>query len=187
MKQRFQQSLDCTDGILPTRLFTHREDVDLINHRELAQLPDETISYQAINSGEETFIRILQSNCNAKDNLKLKIGAQVILLKTISLSEGLVNGARGVVIRFTRETRRPVVRFMNGLEQSMGMEVFSLSMNGKIVATRTQIPLDLAWGISIHKSQGMSIDKAIIDLKRVFECGQSYGKISNVVVLEFHQ
>jgi len=125
-----------------------------------------------------------------------------------------VNGARGVVVRFTRhvnrkclvisheiffsfirlflvslilfnrDTTRPVIRFANGSEQSLGMEVFTLSLCGKIVASRTQIPLELAWGLSIHKSQGMSIDRAIIDLRKVFECGQAYGK--NLSRIESH-
>jgi ATP-dependent DNA helicase PIF1 len=112
--------------------------------------------------------------------LGLKIGAQVILLKTINSAEGLVNGSRGVVTRFTSETNRPVVKFSDGIERPLNKEVFQQSLGGRVVAQRQQYPLDLSWGISVHKSQGMTVDKAIVNLQKVFEYGQSYVALSRV-------
>eukprot|EP01035_Chromulina_nebulosa_P018559 gene18559-24282_t len=174
------REIDISDDILPTRLFTHRCDVDIINSRELSKLPGSIISFQARDIGEKSFIQMLESNCSARSQLHLKLRAQVILVKTISSSEGLVNGTRGVVIKFNKESNRPVVRFTNGIERTVHNETFSLTIAGKTLAKRSQLPLDLAWALSIHKSQGMTLDKAIIDLRRVFECGQTYVALSRV-------
>lgn len=67
------------------------------------------------------------------------------------------------------------MRFQNGVERIIGAEVFSLCFGGSVIAQRSQIPLDLAWGISVHKSQGMTVEKAIIDIRKTFEYGQAYG------------
>lgn len=100
-----------------------------------------------------------------------------MLLKSTSQLDGLVNGARGVVIRFMPDSRSPVVRFVDGAERVVGTETFTVYLNGgAVIARRHQIPLDLSWGMSVHKCQGISVDKAEINLKNVFECGQTYGE-----------
>ena len=91
----------------------------------------------------------------------------MILVKNVDARDGLVNGAKGVVLRFTRDTKRPVVRFSDGIERVVMNEVFTVISAGKVVAQRTQLPLDLAWGLSVHKSQGMTVDKAIVHLRKV--------------------
>ena len=176
--------LDCTDGILPTKIFTHKEDVDAINSKELSMLQGEEHEYTAIDSGDDVFVRSLQNNCPARTRLRLRVGAQVILVKTLDITEGLVNGSRGVVVKFTKDTKRPVVRFREGVERMMKSEVFALSLAGFIVAQRSQVPLDLSWGISVHKSQGMSVDKAEVNLRKVFEFGQAYVALSRVRSIE---
>jgi ATP-dependent DNA helicase PIF1 len=70
---------------------------------------------------------------------------------------------------------RPVVRFADGQERPISSHSFSVSLGGRIVAQRSQIPLILAWGVSVHKSQGMSVDRAVIDIRNSFEYGQAYG------------
>ena len=77
---------------------------------------------------------------------------------------------------FCRETDHPVVKFTDGTERAIGNEIFTISQGGSVVAQRSQVPLDLSWGISVHKSQGMTVDKAQLHLKNVFECGQAYGE-----------
>ncbi len=75
------------------------------------------------------------------------------------------------------------MRFADGIERIVGTETFTVVINGKVVARRMQVPLDLAWGISVHKSQGMSVDKAVLNLKNVFEYGQAYGKHTNCAIV----
>ena len=99
----------------------------------------------------------------------------MILLKSLDATAGLVNGARGVITGFTTATKRPIVRFTEGIVKTISKEVFSISVGGRVVAQRVQIPLELAWAISVHKSQGMTVDKAIINVRNAFEFGQVYG------------
>jgi ATP-dependent DNA helicase PIF1 len=148
-----------------------------MNQQRLQSLHGESFTYTAQDSADDnSALRTLQYSCPAKEKITLKIGAQVILVKTLNVAMGLVNGARGVVVRIIRETRAPVVKFFDGNEHVIGVESFSLSIGGHVVAQRSQIPLDLAWAISVHKSQGMTVDQAELHLKSTFECGQAYGK-----------
>lgn len=112
------------------------------------------------------------------------VGAQVILIKTSDVYSGLVNGARGVITKFTKDNNRPVVRFIDGNEKTIYPERFPLLSAGVAIAERMQLPIDLSWGISVHKSQGMSVDKAEINLRNIFECGQAYVALSRVKSLE---
>lgn len=176
--------LDCNDGILPTHIYTHRNDVDKLNSKELNALQGTVQEYKSIDSGETAFIKMLQANCPAKQILKLKLGAQVILVKTIDIQQGLVNGARGVIVSYSKDSSRPIVRFTGGIEKIINCEKFTVSMGGKVLAQRIQIPLDLSWGISVHKSQGMTVDKAILNLRKCFEYGQAYVALSRVKSFE---
>lgn len=172
-----------SDNILPTQILTHRLDVDRLNEQELNRLDGDLQEYRANDTGEAIYIKMLQSHCPAKSLLKLKQGAQVILVKTIDASDGLMNGSRGIIVKFTKD-RKPVVKFCDGNERIISNSSFHFIVGGKIVAQRMQIPLDLAWGISVHKSQGMTVDRAIVNLRKVFEYGQAYVALSRVRSLE---
>lgn len=81
---------------------------------------------------------------------------------------------------YHRDTKNPVVKFQNlengtQRDQVIFKETFSLYSGGKLLARRSQIPLELSWGISVHKAQGMSVDQAVLHMKNVFEFGQAYG------------
>lgn len=138
--------------ILPTRLCTHKDDVELINKKELEALKSPEQRYKAIDSN--TFAtKLLEKLCPAKDELVLKLNAQVMLIKNLDVGNSLVNGARGCVVAFS-DSNLPVVKFLNGSQLTIKYESWSfrLSADGPMV-TRKQLPLQLAWAISIHKSQ----------------------------------
>ena len=174
------KKIDVTDGILPTQIFTHRRDVSKLNEEELSKLPGKIYSFESEDSGESNHLKLLQTNCPAQKCLNLKVGAQVILLRSISPLEGLVNGSRGVITRFTPESNRPVIKFCDGVERTIGKFQFTQTIGDKVVAQRLQYPIALSWGISVHKSQGMTVEKAVVNLKKVFEFGQAYVALSRV-------
>ena len=130
--------------------------------------------------------KILNALCPAKEELTLKLGAQVMLIKNLDVAKSLVNGARGTVVDYDWERNGlPIVKFMNGLRMTMNYESWSYKLNSSdSLVTRKQLPLQLAYSISIHKSQGMTLDCAEISLSRVFECGQAYVALSRVKSLD---
>ncbi|KAJ7332861.1 hypothetical protein JRQ81_015041 [Phrynocephalus forsythii] len=166
------------DGILATRLCTHKDDVELTNARQLHELPGEQKSFKSVDS-DPLQVKMIDAQCPVGSVIELKQGAQVMLAKNLDVSRGLVNGARGVVIGFESEGKGlPKVRFMCGVTIAIGLERWVLKGPAGTHLTRQQLPLKLAWAISIHKSQGMSLDCAEISLARVFEYGQAYVALS---------
>uniref|UniRef100_F7ET02 ATP-dependent DNA helicase PIF1 n=1 Tax=Monodelphis domestica TaxID=13616 RepID=F7ET02_MONDO len=172
------------DGILATRLCTHQDDVALTNERRLQQLPGQVHSYEAVDS-DPTMVRTLDSQCPVSHLLQLKLGAQVMLVKNLAVSQGLVNGARGVVVGFEADGRGlPTVKFLCGVTEVVRTERWTVHGPGGQLLSRQQLPLRLAWALSIHKSQGMTLDCVEISLARVFESGQAYVALSRARSLQ---
>ncbi|XP_053841099.1 ATP-dependent DNA helicase PIF1 [Vidua macroura] len=172
------------DGILATRLCTHKDDVDITNERRLQQLPGEVHVFEALDS-DPMLVKLIDAQCPVGGRVELKLGAQVMLAKNLDVSQGLVNGARGVVVGFESEQKGlPKVRFLCGVTQLIKMEKWVIKGPSGVHLSRQQLPLKLAWAISIHKSQGMSLDCVEISLSRVFESGQAYVALSRARSLE---
>ncbi|KAK9404365.1 ATP-dependent DNA helicase PIF1 [Crotalus adamanteus] len=166
------------DGILATRLCTHKDDVEFTNTMQLRQLSGQLRSFKAVDS-DPMLAKTLDAQCPVKSIIELKEGAQVMLTKNLDVSQGLVNGARGVVIGFETEGKGlPKVRFLCGVTNVIEFERLVFKGPAGTYLTRQQIPLKLAWAISIHKSQGMTLDCAEVSLARVFESGQAYVALS---------
>ncbi|XP_068056140.1 ATP-dependent DNA helicase PIF1 [Anomalospiza imberbis] len=166
------------DGILATRLCTHKDDVDITNERRLQQLPGEVHVFEALDS-DTMLVKLIDAQCPVGGRVELKLGAQVMLAKNLDVSQGLVNGARGVVVGFESEQKGlPKVKFLCGVTQLIKMEKWVIKGPSGVHLSRQQLPLKLAWAISIHKSQGMSLDCVEISLSRVFESGQAYVALS---------
>ncbi len=165
------------DGIEPTRLYTTRNDVGEENKQNLAALPGETYTFTARDAGVAIDGGKQPAWTNAPFLLQLKIGAQVMLLKNISIEHGHVNGARGIVVGVS--DRGISVRFCSGQVVLIEPAVWSLKNDlDKVIACRTQYPLDLAWAITVHKSQGMSLDYVHADLSNCFATGMAYVALS---------
>ena len=177
------------EDISHTHLCTHVRQAYAQNKKELAKLNGFHVTFKAQDYvSNNNLVRVLDGICRAPSALELAVGAQVILVKTIDASAGLVNGTRGVVQSFTHQTQQPVVKFTNGVERTILPETWTLKNNNgnhnAVAASRKQLPLDLAWAISIHKSQGMTLDCATLDLTKTFEYGQAYVALSRLKSLK---
>jgi ATP-dependent DNA helicase PIF1 len=130
----------------------------------------------------ENATKTLDMQTIAPSKLILKLGAQVMLLKNVNVNAGLVNGARGVVIRF--EEGLPVVRFKNKKEYTARTERWYVRNANGTLLCRRQVPLNLAWAFSIHKSQGLTLDCVEMSLSKIFEAGQAYVALSRAQSLD---
>nr|CAD7452579.1 unnamed protein product [Timema tahoe] len=165
-----------SEGILATRLCSHTKDANLINDNKLEKLPGASKVFTALDSDPYSS-KQLDQQTPVSAQLELKVGAQVMLMKNINVSEGLVNGARGVVVSF-KENGFPLVRFCSKQEVLIQPDKWTVKTSGGNIMTRRQLPLRLAWAFSIHKSQGLTLDCTEMSLSRVFEAGQAYVALS---------
>jgi len=170
------------NGEKATKLYTHNVNVDDINNIELGQIDSEEKILHMTSTGPEPLVEILKKSCLAHEKLRLKVGAEIMCIKN-NFEQGYVNGSRGKVIDFEKETGNPLIELYNGRKISLKPELWAIEEDGKIKASVSQIPLRLAWAITIHKSQGMSLDNALIDLTKSFSYGMGYVALSRVRTL----
>lgn len=189
--------------VKPTKLFPTRDRVNYINSTEMLKLNDKEYEFKVKYhsdlemttnervrrldiTGEQikTELTYLKGNLRCDEIVKLKVGAQVMCIVNIQLENDdiLCNGAQGIIKRFS-EQGLPVVRYTNGYEMVMNNHIWpSENIPGIGVS---QVPLILAWALTIHKSQGSTLDVAEIDAgSSIFECGQTYVALSRVKSLE---
>lgn len=162
-----------------TELHTVNVDVDRINEQKLYNLAGEEQRFSALTTGRENFVTSLLRSCIAQETLVLKPGALVMAIKN-SPERKYVNGSIGVVKSFDATTNYPVVEFRNGKTVTMKPDTWELRDGDKKRASLSQIPLRLAWAITVHKSQGMTLDAARIDLRKAFVEGMGYVALSRV-------
>jgi ATP-dependent DNA helicase PIF1 len=168
-----------------TRLYPTRNNVESENTARLAALPGVEHVFVATNKGKVAAL----TQCSASDKLVLKKGAQVVLLKNLDPNNGLFNGSRGVVVDIVKSVKHlgvvsPMVQFANGTKRLIEREKWDIKVGDKVVGTRRQVPLALAWAMTIHKSQGMTLDRAELSLADCFEAGQAYVALSRLESLE---
>lgn len=160
-------------------LYTHNVDVDTKNSAELKKIDGEEKIFFMETKGSASRVAQLIKGCLSPEELVLKKGASVMFTKN-SFESGYVNGTLGRVSDFDPDTGYPEVTTQEGEVFTAVPSEWSMMDNGKVLATITQIPLRLAWAITVHKSQGMSLDAAVMDLSRAFEYGQGYVALSRV-------
>jgi ATP-dependent exoDNAse (exonuclease V) alpha subunit len=165
----------------PTRLHTHNIDVDEINQRELLKLHGQQREYQMESKGRKPLVDSLIKSCLAPEVLKLKVGAKVMFVKN-NFEEGYVNGTLGKIVGFDYDG--PIVQITNGKNIHAKTANWMIEEDGKAKASIGQYPLRLAWAITVHKSQGMSLDAIEVDLSKSFEKGMGYVALSRVRSLE---
>jgi ATP-dependent DNA helicase PIF1 len=189
------------EGVIPTKILCKNVDVDAINKREFDKLCASTINEytKKVEIYDTEYIDFnAQSICNAPDHITLAVGAQVMMLINTHNVLNLVNGSRGVVTSFD-ENKLPMVKFVcDDREIKIDYHEWSIEVTQKInddcsnlddvrekyrtkvVGKVRAMPLRLAWAVTCHKAQGVSIDSAYIDLAGVFTEGQAYVAISRV-------
>lgn len=186
-----------THSIRPTLLFPRRAEVDMINQANLDALTGERHTYQAklvydgkmpkgFTEADEGFQRALMQ-CDADSpyevELVVAIDAQVMLIANVDPDSGLVNGSRGIVVSYCAATGFPFVEFANGVRRPIGPHAWPVPDYEFV--SRSQIPLKLAWAATVHKSQGATLDSALIDVgSSIFVEGQAYVALSRVKSLE---
>lgn len=175
LQERVGQQASADEVI--TKLYSHNVDVDAINQRHLQALAGQHKTFRMQTSGAAAKVEQLAKSLLAPTELRLAIGAEVMFVAN-DFAKGYANGTRGRVVDFAGE--RPVVELKTGREVTVEPHDWSLTEDDKVRATATQLPLRLAWAITIHKSQGMSIDGAEIDLSRSFTPGMGYVALSRV-------
>lgn len=191
LESRVNATLHNDLGILPTKIYSLNRDVDSENESELYKLLESKddlqffqydLEYEVLKKGLKNVDEKIKKACNAPFSIQLCVGAQVMLLYNMDIALKLVNGSRGVVVGF--EGDFPKVKFLNGVEMVIDYKVWTLEENDEVILQWKQVPLRVAFAISSHKSQGITIDYAIVDLSNIFENSQAYVALSRVKSLE---
>lgn len=162
-----------------TKLYTHNLDVDRLNKEKLTNLQTPPKTFWMTGKGNPRLIEALKANCLSPEELVLKEGAVVMATKN-NFEAGFVNGTLGTIVAFDTDTGHPVIETLHGNRLTIEPMEWNVEENGKVLASVSQVPLRLAWAITVHKSQGMTLDAAVMDLSKTFEYGQGYVALSRV-------
>jgi ATP-dependent exoDNAse (exonuclease V) alpha subunit len=180
LSNRMNHSFD--EGIVPTKLFTHNTNVDEYNLKRLEGLDEKEAIFVMAEGGDDFVVGQMKKGCLAPEELRLKIGA-VVMFVSNNFPKGYVNGTTGRIIGFDEKEGYPVVETFQG-DQIVAAPIRWGAEEVDFDAWIEQVPLRLAWAITIHKSQGMTLDYAEIDLSRAFIHGLGYVALSRVRSLE---
>jgi ATP-dependent DNA helicase PIF1 len=189
----------------PTKLFPTKNKVEQININRMTALHSEEKEFRIryikdleMSNNEKEIRRqfseqdiqleldFLAGNLMCEKEMKLKVGAQVMCIINIKSDQGdilICNGSQGIIIDFCEFSGCPKVKYNNGVEMIMMRHIW---LSDKIPGIGvSQIPLILSWALTIHKSQGATLDAAEIDVgSGIFECGQTYVALSRVKSLD---
>ncbi|NMN01143.1 ATP-dependent endonuclease [Bifidobacterium sp. DSM 109958] len=172
-------------GQAAVNLFPVNRQADALNDLRLAQIEADEHAFHAESAGPANLVARLKRNMLAPETLTLKEGAAVMALRN-DQDHQYVNGSIGTVRGFAPEAKGgwPIVEFENGHIVTMRPASWELTDGETVLASVNQVPLRCAWAITIHKSQGMTLDRAVMDLRRTFAPGMGYVALSRVEALE---
>ncbi len=171
------------EGVEPTRLYTHNADVDAVNAGKLKELSGRSQSFTMHAQGNKLLQEALIKSCLSPQVLDLKLEAMVMCTKN-NFEAGYVNGTLGRIVDFEAFDGYPVIETAEGKIITVKPAAWTIAEDKKVLAEITQVPLRLAWAITVHKSQGMSLDAAEVDLSKTFVYGQGYVALSRVRSLQ---
>ncbi len=166
------------DGI--TQLYAHNANVNAINDVELGKIQGEVRTYAMTSRGAARLVESLKQSCLSPEVLSLKVGARVMFTKNDVETHRYANGTLGTVTGFQDENGYPIVKTNDGRTILVEPDEWRREDAGTVLAKIEQLPLRLAWAMTVHKSQGMSLDAAHMDLSQTFEYGQGYVALSRV-------
>ena len=186
--QLLQETRYNEHSIEPTKLYSHNADVDAMNEKELEALEADKEEFFAKKSGNIKMMEGFVKSLIVQDKLVLKKGAKVMFLKN-DHDRGIMNGTLGVVTDFGKDAEGngpfPLVQLIDKRKILATPEVWSINNEkGTPIVSFEQVPLRLAWAITVHKSQGMTLEAAEVDLAKAFEPGQGYVALSRLKELE---
>ena len=187
------------------KLYPTRKEVETVNEYRLSMLPGDERVFEASDKGQpyilesnrdhwmvrRIFLSLSLQNLNlsfiskkAPQRLVLKEGALVMFIKNVSIEEGVMNGTTGRVVGFGGVHDLPKVQLNNGNVVQTSMSLWEIKQGDTTIASREQVPLMLAYAITIHKSQGMSLAKVEVNMTRMFEKAQLYVAMSRCTSLD---
>ncbi len=170
------------EGIEPTRLYTHNADVDSVNDTKLKEIKSPVRKFTMSGKGSKPLQEGLIKSCLSPSVLELKEDAMVMCTKN-NFEAGYVNGTLGRIVSFDNVDGFPLIETLSGQRIKIEPTSWSVAEDNKLLAEIVQVPLRLAWAITVHKSQGMSLDAAEVDLSKAFVFGQGYVALSRVRTL----
>lgn len=181
-KKHLQKRMVTTQDPDVTRLYTHNLNVDSFNEKCLMSIKGQEKKYTMFSKGKPALVDALKRGCLAPETLVVRIGSKVMFVKNNPV-QGYVNGTTGEVTGFNKNSS-PIVKTASGKIYTAEPQTWMIDEDGKVLAEISQIPLRLAWAITVHKSQGMTLDKAYVDLSKAFEKGQGYVALSRLQNLD---
>lgn len=170
------QAEDAFEG---TRLFPLRRQTDEYNLRQLEKLPGELMKFPAVYTGNEKSIEQLKKHSPLPDELHLKLNV-LVMLRQNDPKMRWVNGSTGYVRKIEKD--HMTLELLNGRTVEIEPMTFSLlNAEGVAAAAVTNFPITLAYAATIHKAQGMTLDRLMVNLNALWEPGQAYVALSRVV------
>lgn len=161
-----------------TRLFPHRADVENYNLQQLEEIPEDTYTFQTEYTGKPVDVEKFRKHAPIADVIQLKKNA-LVMIRQNDPAGRWVNGSLGRIENITPQFL--VIKLEKGRRIELEKTDFTLlDADGNPAVSARNFPVTLAWGMTIHKAQGTTLDQMHVDLRKIWEPGQAYVALSRV-------